>query len=624
MKTIAPPGALATSIALLAILLLTLGVSWAALDGPFLFDDFRNLQNLAILGGNPDWNSLATYMAQYKSEPGRPLSMLSFVINDATWPSEPWIFKYTNLQLHLLTGVVVFGLARSLARLQASDRRAKLAALLATAAWLLHPMQLSTSMLVVQRMTQLSALFVFAGMWGYVALASRASTPFRAVGAIAILGLGSVLAVLCKETGVLAPLLAVVVNATLLRRAIDRLPPANRLILHWGTRLPVLLLLAAIAWRWSSLTWYGNRDFSMGERLLTQGRVLCNYVYQILVPNLRGGGIYHDDFVVSRNVLQPWSTLPAFLLVAGTAVAALRLRSRYPLFAFAVLWFLGGHLLESSVFPLELYFLHRNYLPMFGPLFALALSVASRQGPRRRFALALACLWIAFAGWLTWVQAPVWGDARKLTAIWTIEHPMSPRAVQQRADYIARHESPLSAAGTILDAYDRGVRGWDFPLQALNLACATRNDALAARAWPLVAASLVSARYDPALLVTTRKLRMQAQQRACPTIMTTERWLAITDSLLANPGYANPGARKYLHVERGHLFRDRRDLNATMAELEAAWETDHSPDIARLTAATLASAGLHEEAGQWADKARDYRAKGFRGWLLSNDARQQD
>src|SRR5690606_4062183 len=132
---------------------------WPALTGPFLFDDFPNLEHLAALDGRLDLASLANYASLYRSEPGRPLSMLSFVINDFDWPSNPWSFKYTNLMLHLLIGTIIFGFTRTLARLRDPvAAHADLVALLTMAAWLLHPMQLSTSMLVVQRMTQVSAL----------------------------------------------------------------------------------------------------------------------------------------------------------------------------------------------------------------------------------------------------------------------------------------------------------------------------------------------------------------------------------------------------------------------------------------------------------------------------------
>ena len=41
-------------------------------------------------------------------------------------------------------------------------------ALLSAGVWLLHPMQLTSVLYAVQRMTSLSALFVFLGLLGYV------------------------------------------------------------------------------------------------------------------------------------------------------------------------------------------------------------------------------------------------------------------------------------------------------------------------------------------------------------------------------------------------------------------------------------------------------------------------
>lgn len=597
------------------LLLACAWLSWPALAGPFLFDDFSNLRHLRMLGGKLDWQSLANYAAQYRSEPGRPLSMLSFVINDYAWPSDPWSFKYTNLMLHLLVGVLVFGFTRCLAHLRTGPRAANLAALLATAGWLLHPMQLSTSMLVVQRMTQLSALFVLAGLWGYHALARRAATSSMAMAAIATLGCATILAVLCKETGALAPLLAVVANLTLLRDRLLELPLASRRLLNWGTSLPVLLLAVAIAFNWDALTSYVSRDFDLGQRLLTEARVLAEYLHQIVVPSLRGGGIYHDDFVISRDLLHPWTTLPSLFAIVALVVSALVLRRRQPLFAFAVLWFVGGHVLESTAFPLEIYFEHRNYLPMIGPIFALALATATAPQPRQRAALTLALGWVVFATWLTWVQAPIWGDARKLTAVWAIEHPKSARAVQQRADYLDRNHSSKLAAQTLLEAYRRGVRGTDFPVQALNIACVHRNVSLADNARPLVQKSLESGGYNNALLETIGKLRRHVQEGACPSILTEETWFALTDTLLENEKYASGQGSKYLHIERSYLFRHQRNLAATMRELEAAWVAGPTPDLAQLIAATLASAGLYDDAEIWIDRALDHRVRGIRGWL---------
>jgi hypothetical protein len=601
-----------------AMLLACLLVSWPALTGPFLFDDFPNLEHLAQLGGKLDWQSIADYARQYGGAPGRPLSMLSFVINDDAWPSSPWGFKYTNLMIHLLVGVLVFGFARSLARLKIDPARARLCALLSMGAWLLHPLQLSTSMLVVQRMTQLSMLFVVAGLWAYVALAARSEKVTRALIAVAALGVGTVLAVLCKETGALAPLLALVVNATLLRERLGEVSRPSRLILRWGVLIPTLAMLAVIASRWESATNFDNREFSMVERLLTESRALLDYLFQIVLPSIRGGGIYHDDFVISRSLLQPWTTLPSVAFVALLVVGALALPKRRPILSFGILWFFSGHLLESTIFPLEVYFEHRNYLPMFGPLFSLAFWVSDAELSLRRPALALAALWISFAAWLTWVQAPIWGDIRKLTAVWAIEHPDSARAVAQRAQYLNSLGLQRDAADLLLAAYQRGVRGGSFPLQALNIACISNDETLAATARPILDQELRSGRYNRALLGTLPRLRSLVQATHCPRILTEEGWIGVTAALLGNPQYDDPGARNYIHVERAYLFRHRRDLDATMREYELAWEADPSPKLAQLIAATLASAGLYAEAEAWADRALANRIQGFQG-MLSDD-----
>lgn len=598
------------------LLLVTLLVSWPALTGPFLFDDFPNLRHLASLGGEQmTWRSLASYMAQYGLSPGRPLSMLSFVVNDYAWPSEPKAFKYTNLMLHLLVGIAAFGASRCLARLVMTQPRANLAALLTMAAWLLHPMQLTTSMLVVQRMTQLSALFVLFGIWAYASLAQRASGPMSAARAIAALGICTIFATFCKETGALAPLLAVIVNSTLLRRRIHELPPTTRYVLSYGASVPTALLFAALAANWDALTNYSYRDFTMGERLLTQGRVLVDYLWQILLPSIGGSGIYHDDFAVSRGLLDPWGTLPALLIICGLITAGVCLRVRHPLFAFGVLWFFGAHILESTVFPVEMYFEHRNYLPMLGPLFSVAAHTSMATRGKQVALCVLVATWITFSAWLTSVQAPIWGDAGKLSAIWSIEHPMSARGVQQRATYLLEARSGEQAADVLLDGYERGIRGEDFPLQALNVACTIRSSAIAERAWPSAISALRSGGHNTALLETIGKLRLNTQRGACPQVISADQWLELTTTLLANPNYGQGSSQNFIHVERAYYFQDRRDLNATMIELEAAWDANNDSRLARLIAATLASAGLYEEAKVWADRAVGASPSGLMDWL---------
>jgi tetratricopeptide (TPR) repeat protein len=118
---------------------------------------------------------------------------------------------------------------------------------------------------------------------------------------------------------------------------------------------------------------YHNRPFSMGERVLTQPRVLLFYVSQLFYPMPQRLSIDHD-VTVSTGLLAPWTTLPALLLVLGLIILAVWRMRRNPLVAWGLLFFFLNHAIEAGILPLELLFEHRNYLPslfIFVPAAAL-------------------------------------------------------------------------------------------------------------------------------------------------------------------------------------------------------------------------------------------------------------
>src|SRR5690606_19289064 len=222
------------------------------------------------------------------------------------------------------------------------------------------------------------------------------------------------------------------------------------------------------------------------------------------------------------------------------------------------------------------------YLPMLGPLFGLAYLVSSAPVRWRKLALFASAAWIAFAGWLLSVQAPIWGDAGKLSAIWMIEHPMSARGVQQRAKFLLDTRAGEKAASLLIESYEKGVRGEDFPIQALNVACVIQNSEIGERALPLVVESLASGRHNTSLLESIGKLRLYTQRGACPSIIDAERWFSLTTLLLQNPHYFQGSSQNFIHVERAYYFQDKRDLDATMREFEAAWDANPDSRLARL------------------------------------------
>jgi tetratricopeptide (TPR) repeat protein len=589
---------------------------WPGIHGPFLFDDEPNLRNLRELDSHFTRASIGTYLSLFSGMSGRPLAALSFLLNDDAWPSAPLGFKLTNLWIHLLNGVLVFGLARSIGRARGMAR-SDLAALVAAAIWLLNPIQMSAIFLTVQRMTELAGTFVFAGMWAYVALAQRTITAWRAVAAICVLGLGTVLAFLCKENGALVPLLALVLNTTLLRDAIARLPLHPGRLLRLGVWLPSLLLGAGFVWLGARMTSFAGRDFDLWERLMSQGRALVDYAGLIVVPRLSSSGLYNDDFPVSHGVLDPVTTLPAMLLVGAALMAGLALRRRMPLLSFAVLWFLAGHLIESSIIPLELYFEHRNYVPLFGPAFALAAAAMQLRGKLQRPVMAGLGIWLLLAASITHLQAKVWGDAKALATVWHAEHPTSLRAQQQYASWLFENGRTDEARAAFAQATRAGVSPTNTQLQMLLMNCSSGR-AITVHQLDAVHALLAdpAAPLTPGTAAILARLRLSVQAGQCPRDLPPEEWLRLTELVIDNPN--GSGLVRMLLMERAELWFAADRLDDAIHDMDRAWAGSYEPRIAFYAAARLATAGRYDEARAWARRPLG-QPWSWKRWLAQTD-----
>lgn len=99
-------------ISLILALALTLLIYLPGLNGPFVFDDFTNIvQNSALTVHNLDWDQLAQAALSSNAGPlQRPLSMLSFALNVYFGGLDAYAFKWVNLLIHLLNGVLVYSL----------------------------------------------------------------------------------------------------------------------------------------------------------------------------------------------------------------------------------------------------------------------------------------------------------------------------------------------------------------------------------------------------------------------------------------------------------------------------------------------------------------------------------
>ncbi|NOZ51792.1 MAG: tetratricopeptide repeat protein [Gammaproteobacteria bacterium] len=456
-------------------------VYWPGLNGGFLLDDFDNLQRLNHYGGVTSLDTAIHFIFSNTSGSlGRPVSMLSFLINDQYWPGDSRPFKYTNLMIHIICGLLILQLTLRLLPCTSLPRQYHFwVASFVSAVWLLHPLNLSTTLYVIQRMTQLMTLFTLVGLILYCA--GRIHIGQRTRQGLTLMTLGIVffgaLATLSKENGVLILLYVAILEYTFFRHLPK--PAAYRRWFVIFIVIPGLLFLGYII---KSIPGYLNvyeaRAFTPIERLLTETRILIDYLGQILLPRIKGTGLIHDDIVLSQGLLTPISTLFSLTLIATLLIVAFRSRIRHPILTLAVFWYFGGHLLESTFLPLELYFEHRNYLPMVGPLLAVGyyLAVLAEKFPRKRVQVALKVtpvILVVFSGLLTYQSAKVWGSTIDLIAVWAYEHPDSLRAQRVYGQVLGKLKLHDVAIKLLDKTYKKHPEDVGLPIAMLGYACAS-------------------------------------------------------------------------------------------------------------------------------------------------------
>ena len=348
------------------------------------------------------------------------------------------MYKLGNALIHVLLGCAcaffTYTITRSSPVLGWNRQRALSIALLAATAWLLHPLHVSTVLYVVQRMTQLSALFVMVGLSVFFYRRSQwlQTAPSGTEISRVLLGLVvfTLLAGFSKENGLLLPWLVVVTELCLFRFCIaGKVSSGLQRICLGLLLLPLVALLLRFAW---DPTWlshgYAHREFSLLERLLTQTRVLWQYLGWLVLPNGSSMGFYNDDIAWSRGLLAPLTTVFAILAWALVGGLAWVQRGKLPLLGFALLWYLLAHSMESSIFALEMVFEHRNYLPYIGPIIFLASLLWSEHPAIRSYRpLIVAAVLLILAGAL-FLRSSYWSDEKRMAEYHFRHHPQSLRS----------------------------------------------------------------------------------------------------------------------------------------------------------------------------------------------------
>ncbi len=156
--------------------------------------------------------------------------------------------------------------------------------------------------------------------------------------------------------------------------------------------------------------------------------MLWQYLSWLAVPNIMDMGIFHDDIPLSRSLWSPITTALSLLAWGAVLVFTLLCHRKYPLFAFALLFYLVGQSMESTIFPLELVFEHRNYLPSVGLAVLAAAGIVQGVTRVKRLRLltvvgGVLCILLVLSA----IRAYTWRDELTLSRFDVINHPESAR-----------------------------------------------------------------------------------------------------------------------------------------------------------------------------------------------------
>lgn len=399
-----------------------------SLHGTWAFDDTAISQNNSI---EENLNLRLGY---------RKIAYLSFLVNKWINPLDPVNYRLSNIAIHVVNAALVYWLAFLTLRLPGMrERFARYSypvALLTTAVFALHPVNINAVSYIVQRMTALSAMFVLLGLISYI-YGRTYSFRYSSAPLYVLAALFVFLGIFSKENAIMALPLMVLYDyffiscfekTGLLRKtglgvaALLIVITAASVYLDFSKAAGVLVgqflhlnePMTPLGWSAVDVYW------TPLQHILTEFRVIAGYLFLLLAPLPKYLLFDNWGLVPSKSLTDPLSTLFAFALIAGLLLFSILRSRKMPFLAFGLLWYLTAISLESFIaIGSDFYFEHRNYLPVTGLFFGIiAQSTVSLKDIllKQRVVWTAALVLAAVLGGLTYQRNFVWKDS---VTLWT-------------------------------------------------------------------------------------------------------------------------------------------------------------------------------------------------------------
>lgn len=334
-----------------------------------------------------------------------------------------------------------------------------------------------------------------------------------------------------------------------------------------------------------------------------QPAILLDYLRNLLLPRADAVSPFTDRWPVPAGWLDP----PATLFAAGfwliLILTALIVRQKAPYLLFGLTFFLVGHLLESSFLGLEIYFAHRNYLPVFGVYFSLIFGLSSVSARYRSLVTISISSYVLLFMIILFQVTSHWNDALINAKIWLDENPRSERATQFLTTQLIR-KGDLKGARQALDAAAKLNPNLALiQIQRTGL-CFGQEDEFP---WLLdeVISILHSANYQPLAAHELAKFASSDPSHLCPS-RDYSALSRMADALLENRPYTqDTNVRSQLILTKAFAEGEIGNINKAIDYFLESFRISPNLEVFFYGAALMANAGNYEKVYAFVAEARE-------------------
>jgi hypothetical protein len=345
---------------------------------PFHFDDRPNiLENPNIQIKVFTWERLGQFAKNTYGVSIRVFSYFSLALNYYFGEFNVFGYHLVNFLIHVASGIFLYWFLMLTFNLPSLREKYESisykVALFAALIFICHPIQTQSVTYIIQRMASMAGMFYLLSMVLYVkGRVSGGKGRFFYLGGAVLTWL---LGVFSKENVAILPLFILLYEFYFFQKL--TVTQTGKKIL-FVLLVSVVLVVAVGLLLWGEryfnliLEGYKIREFTLEERLLTQSRVVLYYLTLLVYPHPSRLNLDYD-FPVSKTILDPSTTLLSILIIAGLIGYSIWVAKRRSVLSYFTLWYFGNLMIESSIFPLEMVYEHRLYLPAVGPFVLFSL-----------------------------------------------------------------------------------------------------------------------------------------------------------------------------------------------------------------------------------------------------------